>query len=160
MSDILQRTCHVFSDTHSAIVLHVSDVAIAVSSKYRYRSRIFIIIIIIIILVIAVVYRYYILIMMIDYKNIFYMAAQDGVLYCIILLLLSIHPEITSLHTRTHGGIRLARCRAMGGWYRARSRTSIKRGTVDRRKTNIITDRGAFWKSNINLDWLFTAVCG
>lgn len=158
MSDVLQRTCHVFSDTHSTIVLRVSDVAIAVSSEYRYRSRIFIIIIILVIA--AVVYRYYTITMMIDYKNIFYMAALDGVLYCIILLL-SIHPEITSLYIRAlTAGIRLARCRAMGGWYRARSRTSIKRRTVDRRKTNIITDRGAFWKSNINLDWLFTAVCG
>jgi hypothetical protein len=60
---------------------------------------------------------------MIDYKNIFYMAAQDGVLYCIIflllllllLLLLSIHPEITSLHARTHGG-HSARAMPCDGW--------------------------------------------
>jgi len=82
-----------------------------------------------------------------------------------------IRPEITSLlrrdqhtHTRTRGGFKVCVCvrvdTALGGGKEGHGWTSIKRGTVDRHKTNIIAESRCRLKSNINLDWLFTrAVC-
>lgn len=51
------------------------------------------------------------------------------------------YPTEDNVITRVH-----TRAQREGGGSRVRSWTSIKQGTVDRRKTNIITGSGAFWK--------------
>lgn len=159
----------VFSDTHSA---YTRFTRLGRRSKSRCRQSIvigheFLLLSLLYwtLVIVFVSYRYYNIIIMIDYKNvIFYIAERYGVLLCIIIIsVIIVYPSgdnvITRAHSRRAFGSRDAE-RWVLGIPRPRSRTSIKRGTVDRRKTNIITDRGAFWKSNINLDWLFTAVCG